>query len=114
MKPGAPMGKKRSPWAFLLTGWVAVVAAVLLVGLSWPAVFPSGQKLAEFYGSDLGYPLVILSAIIIGTPVALVGGLIGSRIPREGGRREQHLAAALIAILMALPFSCLVLWYFTP
>jgi hypothetical protein len=114
MQPANPWKKKRSPLVFMLTGWLAAVAAVLLLGVGWPSVFPSGLKLAEFYGSNFGYPLVVLTAIIIATPVSLVGGLIGSRIPREGGQRDQYVAAALIAILMALPFSCLFLWYFTP
>ena len=114
MQPASPWKKKRSPLVFMFIGWLAAVVAVLLLGVGWPSVFPSGLKLAEFYGSYFGYPLVILTAIIVGTPVALVGGLIGSRIPHEGGRRDQYVAAALTAILMALPFSCLVLWYLTP
>jgi hypothetical protein len=114
MRPEIPMGRKRSPWVFLLTGWLAMVAAVFLIGFGWPSIFPSGEKLAEFYHSNIGYPLVVLTALLIATPVALVGGLIGSRLPREGGRFDQHVAAALVAIMLSLPLSCLVLWYLTP
>ncbi|MEP7356885.1 MAG: hypothetical protein ABI847_06560 [Anaerolineales bacterium] len=106
--------KKRSWWPFLLIGWGASVAAILLLGIGWPSVFPSGQKLEVFYGSAYGFPLVVLTAIILGTPAAIIGGLVGSRIPREGGRKEQITAAAITGILLALPFSCLVLWYLTP
>src|SRR5205085_10720354 len=112
--PSTPMGRKRSSWAFLLTGWLTVTAVVLIVGLGWPTVFPTGQKLAEFYHSNLGYPLVILTAILLATPGALLGGFVGSRIPREGGRFDQHVAAGLVAILLALPCSCLTMWYLTP
>ena len=113
-EPGRPWKKKRSVLAFLLTGWVACAAAIVFVGVTWPSVFPSGQKLEEFYGSAYGFPLVILTAIIIGTPAAIVGGLLGSRVPREGGEREQFIAAAVGGILLALPFSCLVLYYLSP
>ena len=108
------MKKKRSPLAFLLTGWLAGLAAILLLGVVWPAVLPSGQNLTHFYGTNLGPPLVILTAILIGSPGAIVGGLIGSRLPLEGGRRDQFVAAALMGILLALPFSCLTMWYLTP
>ena len=113
-QPGRAWKGKRPVWAFLLTGWLAEVAAIVLIGVAWPSVFPSGLKLAEFYGSAYGFPLVVLTAVIIGTPAAIVGGLLGSRIPREGGEREQFIAAATGGILLALPFSCLVLYYLTP
>jgi len=113
-QPGRAWKGKRPIWAFLLTGWVACVAAILLLGVAWPSVFPSGQKLEVFYGSAYGFPLVILTAIVIGTPAAIVGGLVGSRIPREGGEKEQFIAAAAGGILLALPFSCLVLYYLSP
>ena len=48
---GRPWKKKRSIWAFLLTGWAACAAAILLLGVAWPSVFPSGQKLEVVYGS---------------------------------------------------------------
>ena len=114
MGPAGPMKKKRSAWVFLLTGWLAGVAAILLLGVGWPWVLPSGLNLEQFYGTRLGPPLVILAAIIIASPGALIGGLIGSRIPREGGRTEQYIAAALAGIILALPFGCLVMWYLTP
>ena len=41
------MKKKTSPRMFLLIGWLAGLAAVLLLGLGWPAVFPSGLNLAN-------------------------------------------------------------------
>ena len=113
-EPGRPWKKKRSVWAFLLAGWVAEAAAIVLIGVGWPSVFPSGLKLAEYYGSAYGFPLVVLTAVVIGTPAAIVGGLVGSRIPREGGEKEQFVAAAAGGILLALPFSCLVLYYLTP
>jgi len=43
----------------------------------------------------------------------LVGGFIGSRIPREGGQTEQFMMAAIMGIIFSLPFACMVLWFFT-
>ena len=108
------MKKRVSALVFLLTGWTSGLAAILLLGAAWPVVLPSGLNLEQFYGTRLGPPLVILTAMLIGSPGALVGGLIGSRIPREGGRVDQFVAAGLAGIILALPFGCLAMWYLTP
>jgi acid phosphatase family membrane protein YuiD len=52
-------------------------------------------------------------AIIFGSPAALVGGLIGSRVPKEGGQTEQFIMAAIFGVILALPFACMGLWFFT-
>ena len=49
----------------------------------------------------------------IGFARRLVGGLIGSRIPREGGQSEQFYMAGIMGIIFSLPFACMILWFFT-
>jgi len=44
---------------------------------------------------------------------ALAGGLLGGRIPVEGGRVDQLRMAAACGILASLPFDCFVLWSLT-
>ena len=108
------MKAQRSRLVFMRTGWLAGLVAVLLLGVVWPAILPSGLNLTHYYGNNQGPLLVILVAMLIGSPGAIVGGLVGSRIPREGGSTDQLVAAALMGIVLALPFGCLAMWYLTP
>lgn len=89
------------------------MAATLLLGLAWPAAFPGIVNDSHYYGTGPGLLLIILGTLLLASPSAAVGGLIGSRIPREGGRTEQMLAAGLTGIVLALPFGCLGLWLFS-
>jgi len=55
--------------------------------------------------------IVLAIVLLIVSPAALVGGLIGGRMPREGGRGSQILLAVIMGIVLAMPFSCLGFWY---
>ena len=52
--------------------------------------------------------------MIISSPAAMVGGLLGGRVPLEGGRSEQYIVSAVAGALLALPFACLTMWKLTP
>jgi len=48
--------------------------------------------------------------LVIATPAAIIGGFIGSRLPREGGSTEQTLVAVVVGAILAVPFACMSLW----
>ena len=105
---------KRTPRrSFILAGWLAGMAAILLLGVAWPAAFPGIVNDSHYYGTGPGLALIVAGTLVFASPGAAIGGLIGSRIPREGGRTEQMLAAGLTGIMLALPFGCLGLWLFS-
>jgi len=101
------------PLSYALTGWLAGAAATVALGLLWPLFFPALVRIEHYYGAGPGLPLILVMVLIFASPAALVGGLIGSRLPREGGQAEQMIVAALIGIILALPFGCWGLWFFT-
>src|SRR5262245_25322028 len=105
--------KRTAAWTFAAAGWAAGVAATLLLGLAWPTAFPGIVNNSHYYGAGPGLPLIILGALVAASPAAAVGGLLGSRIIREGGRTEQMAAAGLAGIFLALPCACLSFWWFT-
>lgn len=101
------------PLKFALTGWVAGAVAIVGLGLYWPTIFPGIVELDHYYGAGPDLPFIIGLALLIATPGALVGGLIGSRLPKEGGQTEQSIMAAILGAILALPFGCYGLWFFT-
>lgn len=101
------------PLAFALTGWLVGAIATMVVGLSWPTIFPAIVVVEHYYGGGPNLFTIIVFSITIASPGGLIGGLIGSRIPKEGGRSEQFVMAAIMGIIFTLPFTCMVLWLFT-
>jgi hypothetical protein len=51
--------------------------------------------------------------LVLATPAALAGGLIGGRLSIEGGERGQRLVAIIFGVIFSLPCSCYGLWFFT-
>ena len=98
---------------FALLGWLAGAAATLILGVLWPSMMPAIVNPERYYGAGPGLPVILASVALLASPAGLVGGLIGSRIPREGGRLEQQAAAMIVGVLLALPFACYGLWFFT-
>ena len=99
--------------AFPVTGWVAGAIAAVVAGLSWPAIFPAIVVVEHYYGAGPSLLTIIGFSIILASPGGLIGGLIGSRIPKEGGQSEQFIMAAIMGIIFSLPFACFGLWFFT-
>ena len=98
---------------FALAGWVASVIVIVAVGLYWPTIFPAIIRPEHYYGEGPEILSIIGLAIIFGSPAALVGGVIGSRVPKEGGQTEQLIMAGIFGVILALPFACMGLWFFT-
>lgn len=101
------------PFTFALTGWLVGAIAVLMIGFSWPAIFPAIVVVEHYYGAGPDLLTIILFSVILASPGGLIGGIIGSRIPREGGQREQFYMAGILGIIFSLPFACMILWFFT-
>ena len=101
------------PIVFALTGWLVGAIVILGVGFSWPKIFPAIVLVEHYYGGGPNLVTIIAFSIILASPGGLIGGLIGSRIPREGGSREQLYMAGIMGIIFSLPFACMILWFFT-
>lgn len=86
-----------------LSGWVAGVLSILLLGWIWLQVFPVEERAGQGAGLSLALKLIITYM----TPVTIIGGLLGGRIPREGGIKDKLAFAALLGFLFPLPFTCL-------
>jgi hypothetical protein len=98
---------------FVLVGWIGGIVSVLILGFLWPTIFPAILSPNHYYGVGPTVPLLTLFALAIATPFAWVGGLIGSRLPREGGRGEQALVAFIVGGVIVIPFACYGMWLFT-
>jgi hypothetical protein len=90
-----------------LTGWASGIVTLAVWSVLWPRVIP----LAGGANAMPGSWKVLLVALALITPFALIGGLVGGRLPSEGGRREQILYAALFGALFSLAFGSCAFWY---
>lgn len=95
---------------FLFTGWIAGDLTTLGLGLVWPAIFPGILRVSPDYGAGPSLPIIIGIVLILASPAALAGGLIGGRLSREGGQSDQIRTAAIGGASLALPFGCLGYW----
>ena len=92
---------------FALTGWVAGLCSILAIALIIFPIFFGISKSIRTLPDLLAFALVVLLV----SPAALLGGLIGSRATREGGRNGQLIMAAVVGIIAAVPLSCIAFWY---
>jgi len=90
-----------------LAGWVAGVLSILALCWVWLHVFPVEERA----GQGAALPTILWMIILILTPVSIIGGIIGGRLPREGGTRDKLAYAALFGFLFPLPFTCFILYY---
>lgn len=96
--------------------FVGAAAGLLVSGCLtgvWPIILPAVVRVEHYYG--FGPELVQLLAMNAAAAVlpAALGGWLGSRIPREGGRAEQAAMAGLVGAAFAVPFACFSLWVWT-
>ncbi len=98
---------------FSLAGWVGGATAIFLIFLVWPVVFPAILRMERYYGAGPSLRYILAMVLLASTPAALLGGAMGSRLPSEGGRKEQHVFAAIGGGCFALPFACGGFWFFT-
>jgi predicted MFS family arabinose efflux permease len=89
--------------AGLVVGWLVTVGFNYI----WQLVIPIEDRagVGPFHLEALG---VILLAV--GLP-AIAGGVIGGRVSKEGGVKNQLLLAAIFGALFVLPFACFIFWY---
>jgi hypothetical protein len=99
--------------SYAITGWIAGAAAALGLVLVWPSIFPAIVRPEHYYGYVPTLFQLLLISLVIMTPAAVVGGIVGGRVSIEGGEGGQRVIAIIFAIVFSLPFSCFVLWIFT-
>jgi hypothetical protein len=92
---------------FALTGWLAGVCIMLGVGF---IIFPALVGTPHSFGAGPDRFILLLVVLLV-SPAALVGGLVGGRLPKEGGQFGQLLMAAIAGIMAAVPVSCVGFWY---
>ncbi len=95
---------------YIQNAFIGLVAGLLVtVGFSylWQAVIPIEDRTSKG-----PYQLSVLGIILllIALP-ALAGGIIGGRIPKEGGVKNQLFLGILFGALFVLPFACFLFWY---
>jgi hypothetical protein len=94
-------------------GWIGGAVGSTILGLVWPVILPGVVRVGHYYGSGPSILQLLLMAALFEAPAALVGGFIGGRLPREGGRTEQRLAAAIGGLIAAIPFAGYCFWFFS-
>ena len=90
-----------------VTGWIAGLLTLGAWSYLWPKIFPIEERASALPG---GWKLLITIMLII-SPFALVGGFLGGRLPKEGGRKEVILYSALFGAIAALLFGTCGFWY---
>lgn len=90
-----------------LSGWAAGLLIVLGFSFLWLKIIP----VVDRAGQGPGFWKVLTFIFLLISPVAIAGGIIGGRLPKEGGRLNQLVYAALFGLFFPLPFACFLLWY---
>ncbi len=90
-----------------LAGWIAALVTLLLWSFLWPKIIPLAERASALPGA---WKLLLFALVFI-TPFGVAGGIIGGRLPYEGGRREQLLYAALGGATATLVFGSCAFWY---
>lgn len=90
-----------------LTGWIAGLAITVGFSFLYQVVFPVEDRT----GQGPGMLIALMIILLIITPIAIAGGVIGGRMPKEGGKLEQIKYAILFGAIFSIPFSCFLFWY---
>jgi hypothetical protein len=100
---------------FAATGWIAGVAALLLLSFAWPSIFPGFVNYRHYDPTGPAPNLVgiVLTILMIASLPAIIGGVVGAQIPKEGGQRQQLIMSVIFGIILAVPIGCMVLWLFS-
>lgn len=98
--------KLRQNLLFALTGWVVGILITLAMGLFILPATIGGPP--TFETPDL---LLLTFVVLVVSPFALAGGVIGGHLPKEGGRGDQIFMAIMLALVLAAPFSCIAFYY---
>lgn len=105
---------------FILHAGVGLLGSALgslAIGLLWPLIFPATIHPERYVGGGPSIPNLVLylviAAFVVASPFSLVAGIVGGRIPREGGRTEQLVVAAILGFLVMLPLAGCSFWVLT-
>ena len=90
-----------------LSGWIAGLLFTIAFGWLWQQIFPVMDRTGQ--GDAL--PVVLSLILVLISPLAIAGGVIGGRLPKEGGIWQQIFYAALFGTLFPVPFECFLFWY---
>ena len=90
-----------------LIGWLAGMVSLLVWSFLWPKILPMAGRASALPGNWK----MLLVLMLVMTPFALVGGLIGGRLATEGGRRGQFIYAAAAGAMMIVVFGSCAFWY---
>jgi hypothetical protein len=105
--------KIKQTLAYALKGWLAGLITTIGVALIWPKIFPAFINIEHYYGAGPSNLFIIVLVFIFASPAAIFGGMVGGWIPKEGGRTNETILAMIFGALLALPFVCYGLWFFT-
>lgn len=100
-------------FSYAVTGWIAGIISSVIIGFTWPKIFPAIINISHYYGEGPNLITIIGIVLLVMSPAALIGGLIGGRVSLEGGERSQRLIAAIFGIIFTVPVGCGVYMYFT-
>jgi hypothetical protein len=92
---------------FALTGWIVGLCCILGIALIVFPVFFGISKSISTLPDLLAFVLVV----ILVSPAALLGGLLGGRALKEGGRTGQLIMAGVVGAIAAVPLSCIAFYY---
>ena len=100
---------------FAAAGWVAGMLGLLLLSFAWPSIFPGfvNYQHYDLQGPPPNLVLIVLTILAAASLPAIVGGVVGGQIPKEGGQRQQWLMAAIFGVIFAVPCGCLGLWLYS-
>jgi MFS family permease len=100
---------------FAFVGWATGVLALILLSVVWPNVLPGFVHYNHYDPTGPAPDLVLIVAVILAAASlpAIIGGMIGGRISKEGGDRQQLIMAGIFGIILALPVGCFGLWLFS-
>lgn len=90
-----------------LTGWIIGILTTLVLSFLWLNVIPVINRT----GHGPGLPIILLILIGYVSPVSIIGGFLGGMIPKEGGRTDQAIYAAILSAFLTTPFALFLFWY---
>jgi hypothetical protein len=90
-----------------LTGWITGILTTLVLSFLWLNVIPVMNRT----GHGPGLLMVVLALIEIVSPVSIIGGFLGGMIPKEGGRKDQTIYAAILSAFLTTPVALFLFWY---
>ena len=98
-----------------VAGWLSGVLALLVLSFAWPSIFPGfvNYKHYDPTGAPPNLVLIVLINMAAASLPAIIGGVVGGQIPKEGGQRQQWLMAAIFGIVLAIPCGCLGLYIYS-